>query len=476
MSTNSQTNNVPISISIPNIIQESKETKEITVKVEEILTIPKKLKVCVGLSTGKMVNSVFVKTLFERLREWTEKYAIVLCLDEIIPLDLSRNNIVEMARKENCDYLFFIDSDIIIKDGQLDRLLSHEKDAIAGVYYKSTPPHEPLPRKKVAENLYAPIEFEENKDNNLIEIDGTGMGCFLIKTDVFDKIPYPWFEFKYYKKNGKYEQVSEDLLFCQKLQDIGIKIYCDTSVQCLHIGTPVGQELSRLYKEIRTSHAKERDRTAAEISEFIGIPTEDVYEKWRVATELVAKEYIEYKNSNRCSNCLNSNSDSDFYKTNKNYIFDLTSWHLSQRIGFDFELVKNIKKDYPSAKNILDFGSGCGQNAIQLSEAGYEVAMADYNGYTSEFARFRTKKRCLNIKFYDIEKPIDDKFDIILAFDVLEHVPDSEFKQAIELLKSLKRNGGKILTTVSFGTQEGIHPMRYKATPEKLALIEELNK
>ena len=471
----------PISIDSDQLNQKN----EMTIKVEEVLTIPKKLKIGIGIPAGKIIDTEFVSVLLERIGEWTQKYIIQMYVNVMIPIDLSRNEIVESAKKDNCDYIFFIDSDIIIKEGQLDRLLSHNKDTITGVYYKRIFPYEPLPRKKVTKDLYIYIEPEDKEDNienrttesktiepngEIIDIDGTGMGCFLVKMDIFDKIPYPWFEFKYFNKNGKWAQTSEDLVFCQKLQDIGIKIYCDPFVKCPHIGAIIDQNISQLYKQFRLNRIKELEKTTNELSEFTGMSVEEIYEKWRTATELVAKEYIEYKESS------NSNFDPrEFYKSNKNYIFDLTNWHIAERRGFDFQLIKNIKRDHPSAKKILDFGSGCGQNAIELAEAGYDVVMADYDGYTSQFAKFRVKKRGLNIKFYDIEKSIDDKFDIILAFDVIEHIPDTEFKDTIDLLRNLKINGGKILTTVSFGTQGGLHPMHYEETSEKIALIEKLN-
>ena len=56
----------------------------------------------------------------------------------------------------------------------------------------------------------------------------------------------------------------------------------------------------------------------------------------------------------------------------------------------------------------------------------------------------------------------------------MEHVPDDQFKDTINRLKSMKRNGGKILTTVSFGSQNGSHPMHYESSPEKIELIKQL--
>lgn len=426
--------------------------------------LKKTLKIGIGLSIGGDVSPEFLTMLFTRFIEWKKKYIVTILIDTVMPIDLSRNNVVDAAKQQNCDYLFFIDSDVLIEQGQLERLLSYEKDAITGVYYQKMPPYVPLPRRLVAESLYTPIEFE---GNDIVEIDGTGMGCFLIKMDIFDKIHYPWFEFKYHKKDGKWGQLSEDLYLCQKIQSIGTKIYCDPTVECTHIGMSLTPEFSHIYREFRKDSKKERDITIAELSEFTCISQQDIYNKWNIATELIAKEYNEYMSQDH-------HNPKDFYKINKNYIFDLTNWHMHKRRGFDTDLVTSIKHNHHFTKKVLDFGSGCGQNAIEIAKEGYDVAITDYDSYTSQFARFRIKKRGLNIKFYDIEKPINDKFDIILAFDVIEHIPDNEFEKTIELLKSLRTDQGKILTTISFGTQGGIHPMHFEESPEKLKLIEEL--
>lgn len=450
--------------------------EDITVKIDgmDILVKNAKLKIGIGICTGKSIDTDFVKMLLTRIQEWSTRYVLKIMINSAIPLDLSRNNIVDMAKEEKCDYLFFIDSDVLIGENQLEKLISYNKDAITGVYHQRSFPYYALPRNRVSKSLYCPIEIDIKDENiDIVEIDGSGMGCFLIKMDIFDKIPYPWFEFKYHQKDEKWGQISEDLYFCEKLKDIGIKIYCDPKIECTHMGTFVDKGLIEIYGNYRKNTLEEMHRTAIELSEFTGMPISDIHDKWKVSTEIVSREYKEFLNNIISS--PNGKTTKDFYKTNKNYIFDITNWHVTQRRSFDYKLINDIKSKYPSAKKILDYGSGCGQNAIDLASAGYNVCMADYDGYTSQFARFRANKRGLNIKFYDIDKPIDDKFDIILAFDVLEHVPDEEFEKTVYLLKCLKENGGKILTTVSFGTQDGLHPMHNEETPEKLKLIEELN-
>ena len=121
-----------------------------------------KLKVCIGIPSGRSIDTGFVKTIFDRLKEWTKIYAPVLSIDTTIPIDLSRNHIVEMAKRENCDYLFFLDSDVLIAPGQLERLMSHDKEVVTGIYNMKVSPYYQLPRKRVTGGLYTALELEGN--------------------------------------------------------------------------------------------------------------------------------------------------------------------------------------------------------------------------------------------------------------------------------------------------------------------------
>ena len=425
----------------------------------------RKIRICIGIPMGDSIGPTFFRTMLLRMEEWSQTFDVLPVIETSIPIDESRNKIVEAAVEHKCDYIFFIDSDTIVQKGQLEKLLSHDKDAITGISYMRVAPYYSLIRKKVAYRLYAPIE---PSGKELIEIDGAGFGCFLIKTSAFDKIEYPWFRFHFFKYEDKWRHIGEDLYLCEQLQNVNIDMYCDPTVECIHVGTDVTMDLASKYKDLRISTLDEVKASREELSEFTGMSLEDVTVKCNIGTDIVAKQY---KND-----IIDAGKDPiTFYKENKYYIFDLIDLHMHKRRSFDIGLIKSIKSEHPNAKTILDFGSGCGQNAIELTKAGYSVAMADYDGYTSQFARFRAKKRGLDIKFYDIEKPVNDKFDVILALDVLEHVPDSEFEKVIHLLRSIKSRGGKILTTVAFGTQKGTHPMHYEESQRKVELIKKLN-
>ena len=65
-----------------------------------------------------------------------------------------------------------------------------------------------------------------------IQIHGGGMGCAFIKTDIFSRLSFPYYDWVNYPDRGI---LSEDLFFCEQCKERGIPIYTDTRVGCGHI-------------------------------------------------------------------------------------------------------------------------------------------------------------------------------------------------------------------------------------------------
>lgn len=155
----------------------------------------------------------------------------------------ARNNIARRALNWDYDYVFMVDSDIILPNHALTTLLQdhHDKDVVVGYYPKHTGQRGETCVYKLGEynftQAYTIPELKEHADpelsaSPLIQIHGAGMGCALIKTIVFEKINYPWFDWVNYKDGGN---LSEDLYFCKRCKETGIDIFVDTRVGCGHI-------------------------------------------------------------------------------------------------------------------------------------------------------------------------------------------------------------------------------------------------
>lgn len=206
-----------------------------------------------------------------------------------------RNATVEIAMKENCDWIFWVDSDVKLPPDALLRLLKHER-AICGATYC----------KRVAgpDGRYPVLgKFAGNKpavmNDGLQEALLLPGGCMLVHMDVYKKIGWPFYSmsyrypgsdgldgFKNLLRNYFYEAVpedilaemdgtrlgewlrngyvlgefgeevptfSEDLMFCRKARRFGFTIACDLKLtgELAHLGEiPVtcllGPEIVRL--------------------------------------------------------------------------------------------------------------------------------------------------------------------------------------------------------------------------------------
>jgi GT2 family glycosyltransferase len=149
----------------------------------------------------------------------------------IFPIGMS---LIYLAREEaaqkslDYDYLLFIDSDMVVPMDLLTRLLAADKDIVTALAFKRTKPFLPCIFKTLGVkegDLY--LDYPKG----LIEIAGCGMACCLIKKEVFEKVPKPWFM--------PTPELGEDLAFCKRATDAGFKIYCDTTLICGHYSNDI---------------------------------------------------------------------------------------------------------------------------------------------------------------------------------------------------------------------------------------------
>lgn len=145
-------------------------------------------------------------------------------------VDQVRNLIADWVVK-GYDYLFAVDHDVTFGPGTLERLLSHDKPVISGIYRQR------LPEQAIEIFDYdgRRMKYEEISGVNLVEIGGCGFGCTLVKKEVFQKIGYPQFEYHHALDHN--HTVSEDTDFCKKAINAGFTIWCDPMVLCGHIGS-----------------------------------------------------------------------------------------------------------------------------------------------------------------------------------------------------------------------------------------------
>lgn len=201
--------------------------------------------VLVGIPTMGSIHTLLV----QKLLLWSRKHRDVNFYFQymVAPVDRARNTIVkffleaEAKQGVRFTHLFFIDSDTIPPDDALERLLSHDLDVVSGLtpivsYTQNgdvethdncfTNPDRDGDGKIVQTNI-------ARRNTGLQEIFRCGASCILIKREVFERIPQPYYQFIVNEDNTKHVR-SEDINFCDEVKKAGMKIHADTDVVCQH--------------------------------------------------------------------------------------------------------------------------------------------------------------------------------------------------------------------------------------------------
>jgi len=164
-------------------------------------------------------------------------------------LDYARNDLVDMAKKDGCTHLFFLDGDVLpfMWNGKklepyptvIEYMLYQEYPIVTGVYWtKRGYPNIGL----MTDNQFAPKMLTGKLEDIVgrhLYVDVFGTGCCLIDMRVFDKVAYPWF--LYYRPNernaeGAWDEVSEDFYFGYKAKRAGFLTLALGELMCKHEG------------------------------------------------------------------------------------------------------------------------------------------------------------------------------------------------------------------------------------------------
>ena len=163
----------------------------------------------------------------------------------------ARNRIAQIALDLGTDYVLMVDNDVVLPKDALKNLLENAKDVCLGYYahrdanniYRGRTCVCKLFDEKGIKYFNYPLESEytakelhemSNEGKTKVQIHGGGMGCAFIKTDMFKRIRYPWYDWVNYADDHR-GMLSEDLYFCVACKKKGITIYTDTRANCGHM-------------------------------------------------------------------------------------------------------------------------------------------------------------------------------------------------------------------------------------------------
>lgn len=145
-----------------------------------------------------------------------------------------RERLASMALELGTEYILWLDSDIVFPATTAVRLMNHNEPVVAANYIRRQLPAKGVAYEKIGD-WENPLPFDVYDD--LVEVEGIGMGCVLMKTEIFTELKKPWFEFGWSPESNDF--LGEDMILCQKLATLDYKIKVDTllSQELRHLGT-----------------------------------------------------------------------------------------------------------------------------------------------------------------------------------------------------------------------------------------------
>jgi FkbM family methyltransferase len=232
-----------------------------------------KKKILVAVPTNRHIEVETFKSLWDL--EVPDGYELDFQYFYGYSISQVRNLIAEWAKRY--DYLFSLDSDIVLPKDALKKMLAADKDIISGLYIQRIPNTHTLEVYMDTPNGGCTnIPYPLIKDRGVVEIAACGMGCALIKGKVFCKMQYPHFFYK--EALNHRDTVSEDVYFCMKARETGFKVWADSTIECDHKGTNffrVQEEKTHLQK------VAEADLLPAQHAEYLrkmGISPKVIYD------------------------------------------------------------------------------------------------------------------------------------------------------------------------------------------------------
>lgn len=147
------------------------------------------------------------------------------------PHDYARNQLIRIfLGYPELSHLFFIDSDTTPPPDSLEKLVAMNAPVASGVYHIPTETGLKWAVLNRIDGNYKMLPEKQLPAAPFIA-DAAGAGCLLVRRNVLEEVPWPWFRW-IERKDGT--QLSEDVYFCKKLNRRNIRIAIDPSVRCIH--------------------------------------------------------------------------------------------------------------------------------------------------------------------------------------------------------------------------------------------------
>jgi hypothetical protein len=141
---------------------------------------------------------------------------------------------------DGATHLFLTEMDMVLPDDTLPKLVALDQPIASGLYFLRSGRGQPCLYIKTitpADNPYPHTPVTAFPTERPFPLDPRGggcpgLGCVLIRRDVFERVPRPWFDLKA-------DGYGSDMYFYTKVREAGIPVWVDPTIQCDQMDTNV---------------------------------------------------------------------------------------------------------------------------------------------------------------------------------------------------------------------------------------------
>lgn len=153
----------------------------------------------------------------------------------------SRNQIIQKAMEAGVDRIMWFDSDMTFQPDTMQRfhnMLDQGFEIVSGLYFKRRPPYTPV----IFEECYIKEEgglkypthkfYENYPKDTIFEVAAFGFGGVMMTMDAVRRITEKFGNFPFMPVAG----FGEDMSFCLRAKEAGVKLWCDSTIKLGHVG------------------------------------------------------------------------------------------------------------------------------------------------------------------------------------------------------------------------------------------------
>ena len=186
-----------------------------------------------------MIHTAFMKSMLALQKVGDEVQYAISCSSLVYD---ARNTLAKQAITEGYDRILWFDSDMDFAPDTMKRLsedMDEGREFVSGLYFKRKAPVKPIIYKECGyyhspeKDEITPVAvcYEDYPKDQIFEIAAAGFGGCMMTTDLVKRVADE-FGLPFAPMMG----FGEDLSFCGRATQLGVKLYCDSRIKLGHVG------------------------------------------------------------------------------------------------------------------------------------------------------------------------------------------------------------------------------------------------